>query len=290
MNRLTPPINFDAAGRLDVDLLCAGCGHNLRGLLPTGACGECGRPVKWTLAGSNIGAADPAWLARVHLGAAMVACLLPWLWVPIVSPFFAWGLWQLTAADPGERGVGQTAMHVGFRPFLIWGLSALLPVAWLNDAELPPFSLVNLGYLVAGAYGLALLLAGSGIRRIGKRTRARGVATVAGLVAVAGLIGFLSWGLLIALQLLVSYGQIDAAPEDLVGTALVAGGVSYLAILPLMILLVVVWRILQGAEVEAHGLRHELKAWQGPTPGATWRAQAAASAGGAAATDCRAEA
>jgi len=58
---------------LDFDTHCVSCGYNVRGLAPGHHCPECGIPVGASLRGELLQFANPRWVSRLHLGAAL-AC------------------------------------------------------------------------------------------------------------------------------------------------------------------------------------------------------------------------
>jgi hypothetical protein len=113
------------------DLLCTGCGYNLRGLDERGNCPECGQPLSITLHHGSI--ARPAWLRTTSRGALLLGSGLllgalsfamarattgDSLWLfPLAALLTASGTWILAATPPGriapphQRWVG-TAMRV----------------------------------------------------------------------------------------------------------------------------------------------------------------------------------
>jgi len=62
------PVPVDADGRICVDLPCARCGYNLRGLHPAGRCPECGLPASASARGPFLEHADPQWVAGLARG------------------------------------------------------------------------------------------------------------------------------------------------------------------------------------------------------------------------------
>jgi hypothetical protein len=56
---------------LKEDTPCRRCGYNLRGLLPTGLCPECGTAIAHSIIGNLLKQADPDWLERLRLGASL---------------------------------------------------------------------------------------------------------------------------------------------------------------------------------------------------------------------------
>lgn len=53
------------------DILCIGCGYNLRGLEPSGRCPECGLAIADSNRGDRLAFADPAWLNKLRFGASL---------------------------------------------------------------------------------------------------------------------------------------------------------------------------------------------------------------------------
>lgn len=107
---------FDASGRLDSDVKCVSCGHNLRGLLPTGVCGECGQPVEWALR-SPLARARAA---RLRSAAAWMILITPWLWMPLSWPVAYVAYWRLASPDFSTDGPGSRVIG-----FVRYGLFAL---------------------------------------------------------------------------------------------------------------------------------------------------------------------
>lgn len=71
-------IAFDERGYIAADVICIGCGYNLRGLLPDGRCPECGAPVSISFRG-DVSWADPRWLRGVQRGLwLLIACIALW--------------------------------------------------------------------------------------------------------------------------------------------------------------------------------------------------------------------
>ncbi len=85
-------VTLDPVGRLDMDLPCVGCDYNLRGLLPDGACPECGKPVAFATRLVKLGRRDPLYLRRVAIGlqwliAGMAAVVAAGLCSPLTYYF-----------------------------------------------------------------------------------------------------------------------------------------------------------------------------------------------------------
>lgn len=102
-----------SAAVIDDDRPCIHCGYNLRSLSTDGLCPECGSPVAHSFRGWHLRHADPAWLDRIHLGAAL-------------------RLWSITA--------GLVAM-ICIAILTMLGMSGLaMPMGWL----MPPIAIVLL--------------------------------------------------------------------------------------------------------------------------------------------------
>lgn len=59
---------LDAAGRIDADITCRGCGYNLRGQSLSNTCPECGTSVEWSTRIDRLAYHDPAWLGSLKRG------------------------------------------------------------------------------------------------------------------------------------------------------------------------------------------------------------------------------
>ena len=69
-------VRLDTDGRVDEDLICLGCGYNLRSLTLDRACPECGTAVGRSAIGNRLTYANPKWVSRVSLGATLLATFL----------------------------------------------------------------------------------------------------------------------------------------------------------------------------------------------------------------------
>jgi hypothetical protein len=54
------------------DTPCVNCGYNLRGLVPSGLCPECGSPISRSVYGDFLRYADPAWLTKLRQGVTLI--------------------------------------------------------------------------------------------------------------------------------------------------------------------------------------------------------------------------
>ncbi|HEY3244678.1 MAG TPA: hypothetical protein VGM03_15160 [Phycisphaerae bacterium] len=97
------------------ELLCVGCGYNLRGLGSNGRCPECNTPIRRSARGDRLEYADPLWLDRVHRGVAtfqgaalgVMALVMPysagmfnWIFQGVCALVMLVGVWMFTALDP----------------------------------------------------------------------------------------------------------------------------------------------------------------------------------------------
>ncbi len=94
---ISPPIARAAPPRLpdtlDFDLACRRCSYNLRGLLVSQRCPECGTPVGLSAKGDLLRFADPEWLRKLAKGLSYV------LWGMLVT--FVFGMFVGIAALAG---------------------------------------------------------------------------------------------------------------------------------------------------------------------------------------------
>jgi hypothetical protein len=61
------------------DMSCTICGYNLRGLVPSKVCPECGTPIGRSVHGNLLRFAEPEWLTKLHLGVRLM------LWGILIS-------------------------------------------------------------------------------------------------------------------------------------------------------------------------------------------------------------
>lgn len=271
----TRPMNLDRAGRMDFDLSCVQCGHNLRGLLPTGICGECGSLVELSMGSGPLAATSLGWIARVRWGIAAMTLLLPWLWLPLVWPVVWLACWHMTEADPspGRRGewvavITRIVLVLLPVPICIWLGVALLEAWPLTMATHVPACLA-----VVAAFLLCALLAAE---RLSARVGARGIRRMVRLVGACWLFGPPAVALLgLGLGTLGGFG--DGTLAIIVGLLGVFALAATLVLFPLA--LIGLWREFETAEVLAHSSPSRVKtwtAWATPLPAATPPADAAA--------------
>jgi hypothetical protein len=154
---------------LALDVTCRGCGYNLRGLSPAGRCPECGRPVRGSLAGDALHAADLAWLGHLVSGASLIctgllfslltllavgvpvsavignAPLMPILLLPLVlaaltASLTLVGAWRLTTREPDHHpGSGAFSRRWCVRLASLATTAVLLSASalWLASARWP---------------------------------------------------------------------------------------------------------------------------------------------------------
>lgn len=65
-------LRVDASGRLHEDVPCAGCEYNLRGLIGSQRCPECGELVRFSTRRTRLMFADLRWLRTVRCGALLL--------------------------------------------------------------------------------------------------------------------------------------------------------------------------------------------------------------------------
>jgi len=274
---------YDANGRFSSDVLCVCCGHNLRGLLPSAACTECGTPIVWTFRGSHLYANDPGWVNRVRSGVACMALTLPWLWFPAAWLVFGLGLWRLSSPRPAPRGVREVGLLAGLRVTLI-GATTLLLAYLVYEAWDPNVSLyISLRFGLPVEWIWCALSISWAVMQLAATVL---IYRVAGR-SDTGLLRTCKWGLYenaVAIALLGSWGvnittNLQLEPLEILGGL---GGIAvFLALINFWATLFVAWRVLDRAEIQARRSREEVKAWQRPPPGYRWAPQAPASSPGA---------
>jgi hypothetical protein len=204
----------DAAGVLAVDLPCHMCAYNLRGLMPSGGCPECGASVALSLRGDLLRFCEPAWLERLARGArcAFVAILLSFVIGGLGLIVWIYGAWLITSPDPsglGEHRYGLARRMARFSLLIyVGGTVLLLPlsvttpsmvVARAAMALAPVLSIVILvGHFAMLSY-LMRIAARIPDAALARQARvllyASGISMAAAMVAIVGLIvGGWIWG------------------------------------------------------------------------------------------------
>lgn len=155
----TTRIPFDSDGRIARDVSCLHCGYNLRSLLPSQTCPECGEAVEPSLRGDALRHANPRWLRRLTVGmicivigqmAFVAFCTggLGWLYfwlsdileIPwpgprvitglLVSGLAVLGVWLATSPEPASFGSSRKPWtRLVTRLLALAGLLLLLPQA-----------------------------------------------------------------------------------------------------------------------------------------------------------------
>ncbi len=121
-NFFHPLARVDAVNRLDQDLVCNGCGYNLRGLKANGICVECARPVIDSVL--HPGGRKLRLRARLALHGALGAFLLLGISIAVV--------------DPGQTPVrfGLAVMALGLAVFsVVMGMASFKGDARKRRAE-----------------------------------------------------------------------------------------------------------------------------------------------------------
>ena len=222
---------MDQAGRLNCDLTCPQCGHNLRGLLPTGVCVECGHPIQRAMR-STLAYDRAAQLRRAVSGLTIIS---PWLWLPLSWPVALVLYWKFAAQDPAGRR-GQMAILIAR-----YGLFVAIPTVWML-----------VGYLGqsggAASYPLIIFLTAVMIMvatlfvalRHAQDLRHRALRIVCRLALLA-------WIVAAVLLALASQGGLRFVIQlSLIGLlAVLAIPILYMASL------IMLWRALEVAEIEA---------------------------------------
>ncbi|NNF42216.1 MAG: hypothetical protein HKN62_04060, partial [Phycisphaerales bacterium] len=127
-----PPV-FDDGGGLAEDLVCRGCGYNLRGLTVEQACPECAAPVEQSVRGDLLRFCDPAWVARLGRG-------IWWIMGGEIAQLvlgFGLAIWLTAAMVPGPGGTPPTGGAIfGLRHAIGSGLAMLVAIATAYGAWL----------------------------------------------------------------------------------------------------------------------------------------------------------
>ncbi len=101
------------------DTPCRRCGYNLRGLMPTSLCPECGTPIAQSLVGNLLKHADPDWLERLRFGTSLK------LWNILLIAFFMIAAGVLVAAGLPDSLITIAGLVAG-----ALGLWATIVITW----------------------------------------------------------------------------------------------------------------------------------------------------------------
>jgi len=251
---LVPRVSLDPTGRLGCDLACVRCAHNLRGLLPTGACGECGLPVEYSLAGTPLGAADPRWLAQQRWGMATFTLALPWLWLPVAWPVAWVACWYLTAPDPSGRERGEGLIVSARIVLVVLVAVVVMMIIIVIDLPLAGVWMLTLP-LAIGIVAVFLAIATLAVRRLALRRTTPRRLSITGLLTLVWVAGtsLLALGTLAELGLPLSAGPAADAR---------VAGLAFLLAIPILLPIATIrlWRELETAEALAAD-RELLKGW-----------------------------
>ncbi len=196
----------DDQGRLLGDFACQRCGYNLRSLLPTGICVECGTPIARSLHGRNLAASDPRWLdvlasgfvilwisALIAAGAAVltvvresISTLPVWLDATLSALMFVTGVvgcWRLTTPEPDalkpERPINaRIIFRYAFGIAVVGSFFLAVVPTWFGlSMSSRLFNLVTIALALCGAIGLGALLVH--VHDLARRLNDRGLALLA---------------------------------------------------------------------------------------------------------------
>lgn len=112
-------------GGVNVDLMCRGCGYNLRSLLHSASCPECGVPVASSIRDDQLINANPTWLGRLRTGVGLLILAISlWVLLHLLTKYASLiGLFQSLSLSAMDR--------LGMVIFLLDFLVVLLPIACL---------------------------------------------------------------------------------------------------------------------------------------------------------------
>ena len=210
-----PPEDLGTAEPLRSDLICRSCGYNLRGLVPSGRCPECGTAIGFSLRGDLLRFSDPKWVEAVANGMNwIVAGLVVGLVLGIAAGVAAGvsrsqqygglvtaasilghlvsliGYWKVTTPDPAETTT--TGLNVRLLARCGWIIATSLNIINVSVDMQDPWILLGFASLLfiaamVAIVGLCVYAAGLA-RRIPNQGLAQQVYTVMwGLLATQGL-------------------------------------------------------------------------------------------------------
>lgn len=260
--------------RISTEIACVGCGHLLVGQVTNSICPECAQPVRWSLYGSTLNAADVAWLQRRYLGASIAIVILPWAWAPPAWLAGMVAVWLLTSPNPAHAHVASVGA---------WTLRISTIAAYTTLAAAGTYALMVLvrfaeefALLSAAAYFLSQAVLTFAIWNIVREDRRRAVSVVRKLV---------QWGtpailiLLITLTIysvtstvIASGGSVPTWLLTVIDRLLplvgiICGLMSVIAIPGFWALLAVARRQLDQAIIRSNDIRQRVRAWNPWTSG-----------------------
>lgn len=256
--------------RITTELACVNCGHLLVGQQPDGLCPECGKPVRWSLYGSKLPAADNRWLRRCYLGATLATHTRLWFWFPPAWLLIVAAVWLLTVRNPsgtfGRRSLAW-ALRLGtpVSYLLLGGYAAFLQ--W-NNALMQLDSLLS---VVCAAYAISHVALTAAVwsyarenarrwERFVLATAGTGVFTFGLLLGFLGLVG-------LATVIDITQGTVPTRLRDLIESSqaaviLVSATVAVPAIPGFWILLSLARRRIDQAIYHSEDIRTRIRAWK----------------------------
>lgn len=139
------------------DLYCGRCSYNLRGLAPDARCPECGTAVALSLQGNWLHLADPIWLRRLRLGAALK------LWGLLVGVFVGVAAGAMTAlAAPARVFIAAGALGGLFGLAAIFLITSPEPTIGRAEDSITLRKVVRICAVVAFLGGLMVQGIGTG--------------------------------------------------------------------------------------------------------------------------------